>query len=104
MELAWKRQAEEEAALAALASLATTANNNEGIGGGGHGNQNLNKVENVDSHLSFAAKRRLLSCPVGSVTRLRSVAHLVRSYFFLLLLLSFKESVKERQRERKMKT
>ena len=74
MELAWKRQAEEEAALAALASLA--AEKSIGIDGGG-GGKKLNLINDPSADaLSFAAKRRLLSCPPGSVTRLRSVAHL----------------------------
>ena len=83
MELAWKRQAEEEAALAALAALA--ANNDKSIGGNGCGGEK--KINNdldanaafADGQLSFEARRRLLSCPPGSVTKLRSVAHLVRN-------------------------
>lgn len=86
MELAWRRQAEEEAALAALAALAAS-NNNKNIGDGKNFNVNKNIQSDGDGNdddgpLSFAAKRRLLSCPPGSVTRLRSVAHLVRFLFF----------------------
>ena len=82
MELAWKRQAEEEAALAALASLAenNSSSSSSRIGPVGRGNPNLNNnnaAAAADGQtLSFEAKRRLLSCPPGSVTRLRSVAHL----------------------------
>ena len=82
MELAWKRQAEEEAALAALAALAGkngqkalhAENPDDGNLDAGAGDDDDGDCQ--DGPLSFAAKRRLLSCPPGSVTRLRSVAHL----------------------------
>ena len=95
MELAWKRQAEEEAALAALAALAGKNKNlNNNVDGGDAAGAD---ADDQDGPLSFAAKRRLLLCPPGSVTRLRSVAHLVSIPLFLVLFLCSRE--RERGRE-----
>ena len=98
MELAWKRQAEEEAALAALASLAEN-NSVVGIIGGDKGENVHPNDDAAKGPLSFGAKRRLLSCPPGSVTRLRSVAHLVRR-----LLCSSSLALRECARARERKT
>ena len=90
MELAWKRQAEEEAALAALAALAGKNKNfNNNVNGSNNAGATDGDDDDQDGPLSFAAKRRLLRCPPGSVTRLRSVAHLVRRFFFVFLFSFF---------------
>lgn len=70
MELAWKRQQEEEAALAALASLAAENKSKN------NSNSNSSVDADDDDIDAFSARRRLLSCPPGTVSDLRNVAHL----------------------------